>query len=297
MMFKNKFKIIFSLIIASLLLASCSTVRKDGPPRFNVDVSRIPNAVPKIEPLSRYGNKPYWVFGKKYNVLTSSKSYEEQGIASWYGTKFDSNKTSSGERYDMLAMTAAHKSLPLPTYVEVTNLSNNKKIVVKVNDRGPFKPHRIIDLSYVAAKKLGMLGRGTAKVLVKAIDPRQYKKYFNRENGGMFWSKKTTHHAKEHLLALHKKSTLHQDKKHSLSTVYLQVASFKNKKYADKLRKRLMTFALASPVSISESFTPEVVYRVQIGPIKNLSVAHEIKRQLQTAGLKSKPFIQHQLEI
>jgi rare lipoprotein A len=114
----------------------------------------------------------YTVFGHKYYVLRSSRNYEEQGVASWYGTKFHSHHTSNGERYDMLAMTAAHKTLPLPTYVQVTNLRNGKKVIVKINDRGPFESNRLIDLSYVAAKKLGMLGHGTTRVDVKAIDPR-----------------------------------------------------------------------------------------------------------------------------
>jgi len=154
------------------LLSGCATHRKDGPPSFYVDETKIPNAVPKKEPLSKYGNKPvYYVFGQRYYVLPTSKNYEERGIASWYGTKFHSRHTSNGEHYNMLAMTAAHKSLPLPTYVEVTNLANHKKVIVKVNDRGPFESHRLIDLSYVAAKKLGMLGHGTAYVDVRAIDP------------------------------------------------------------------------------------------------------------------------------
>src|SRR5438445_2321922 len=116
------------LIGILLLLSACSTTRKDGPPSYDVDISRIPDAVPKAEPKSKYGNlASYHVFGKKYNVMHSSKNYEEQGVASWYGTKFHAQRTSSGERYNMLAMTAAHKTLPLPTYVQVTNLKNGKK--------------------------------------------------------------------------------------------------------------------------------------------------------------------------
>ncbi len=158
-----------------LLLSSCSShlAKQDGPPNFYVDERRIPNAVPKVEPLAKRGNMTsYRVFGKRYYTLKSSRHYEAVGIASWYGTKFHAHSTSSGERYNMLAMTAAHKSLPLPTYVEVTNLKNQRKIIVKVNDRGPFEGNRLIDLSYVAAKKLGMLGHGTARVRIKAIDPR-----------------------------------------------------------------------------------------------------------------------------
>lgn len=162
-------------LFLTTLLSSCSHVRRDGPPNFYVDESKIPNAVPKPEPLAKYGNmKQYYVAGKCYRVMKSSKHYSATGVASWYGTLFHSRKTSSGERYNMLAMTAAHKTLPLPTYVRVTNLKNHREIIVKVNDRGPFKSNRIIDLSYVAAKKLGMMGRGTAYVRVTAIDPYSY---------------------------------------------------------------------------------------------------------------------------
>jgi rare lipoprotein A len=164
------------VILFMLLLAGCAFTRhKDGPPNYYVDVSKIPNATPKVEPRARYGNLPsYTVFGKRYYTLKSSKGYQAIGTASWYGTQFHSLRTSSGERYNMLGMTAAHKTLPLPTYVQVTNLKNHRQVIVKVNDRGPFASNRIIDLSYVAAKKLGMLGHGTATVEVKAIDPLTY---------------------------------------------------------------------------------------------------------------------------
>lgn len=167
-------KLTFSCIIMSFfLLNGCmSHHKKDGPPPFYVDVSKIPNAVPKVEPLSKIGNKPtYTVHGKTYYVMQSRKKYIVIGIASWYGTLFHNHRTSNGERYNMLAMTAAHRTLPLPTYVQVTNLENGQRIVVKVNDRGPFKPNRIIDLSFVAAKKLGMMARGTALVEIKALNP------------------------------------------------------------------------------------------------------------------------------
>jgi rare lipoprotein A len=163
------------LFVSVVTLNGCATKHhKDGPPDYYVDETKIPNATPKVEPLSRIGNQPsYVVFGKRYYVMRSSKHYREQGIASWYGTQFHTHHTSNGERYNMLAMTAAHKTLPLPTYVQVTNLVNGRQIIVKVNDRGPFEANRLIDLSYVAAKKLGMLGHGTAKVDITAIDPAQ----------------------------------------------------------------------------------------------------------------------------
>lgn len=170
------------IVLLSMLLSGCFSSRNsggyykdDGPPRRNVNVAKIADAVPRQEPLSRTGNKPYKALGKRYYPMDSAKGYKERGQASWYGKKFHGNRTSSGEPYDMYAMTAAHKTLPLPTYVRVVNVDNNRAVVVKVNDRGPFLHNRIIDLSYVAAKKLDMLGRGTANVFVEAIDPKTYR--------------------------------------------------------------------------------------------------------------------------
>ncbi len=133
---------------------------------------QVPDAVPRVEPLSRYGNPPFYdVFGKRYFVLSSSVGYVERGVASWYGPGFHKIRTSAGEPYDMYGMTAAHKTLPLPAYVRVTNLQNGRSVVVRVNDRGPFVGNRIIDLSYTAAAKLDMLRDGTAMVEVRSIDP------------------------------------------------------------------------------------------------------------------------------
>jgi rare lipoprotein A len=132
----------------------------------------VPDAVPRVEPRSRYGNPPFYsVFGKRYYVLSSSVAYVERGVASWYGPGFHKVKTSIGEVYDMYGMTAAHKTLPLPAYVRVTNLQNGRSVVVRVNDRGPFVGNRIIDLSYTAASRLDMLRNGTAMVEVRALDP------------------------------------------------------------------------------------------------------------------------------
>jgi len=136
------------------------------------DPAAIPDAVPTEEPLSPYGNpEEYEVFGETYHVMESSSGYVSEGLASWYGEEFQGRRTSSGEPYDMYLMTAAHKTLPLPTYVEVTNLENGRRAVVRVNDRGPFHPDRVIDLSYVAARKLGIVGPGTARVRVRALEP------------------------------------------------------------------------------------------------------------------------------
>ncbi len=137
------------------------------------DVFSIPDAVPRPEPRSKRGNPPFYeVFGKRYYVLASSEGHVERGTASWYGPGFHAASTSMGEPYDMYAMTAAHKTLPLPAYAEVTNLRNGRKVVVRINDRGPFVGDRIIDLSYTAAARLDMLLQGTAPVEVRVLTPR-----------------------------------------------------------------------------------------------------------------------------
>ena len=160
-------------VVTLSLLASCGGGRvKDGAPAGSVSIPDLPgDAVPRPEPRSRYGNSPvYEVLGKQYKVMKTSNGYTERGVASWYGKKFHGRLTSNREPYNMYAMTAAHKSLPLPTYVSVRNLRNNKSIIVRVNDRGPFVHNRIIDLSYAAALKLDMVGDGTSLVEVTAIN-------------------------------------------------------------------------------------------------------------------------------
>lgn len=180
------------LIVTTLLLAACGTVphRKaetpsatpapsaggylegDGPgANAPANIDAIPDAVPKIEPLHRYANRPYNALGKTYTPLTITGNFKQRGIASWYGKKFNGERTSSGEIYDMYAMTAAHPTLPLPSYARVTNRANQKSIIVRINDRGPFINDRIIDLSYTAAHKLGIISNGSAEVEVESINP------------------------------------------------------------------------------------------------------------------------------
>ncbi len=164
-------------LLTGLLLTSCAGEQKsvdesvDGPSTLDLKAEDVADATPRAEQRARYGNQsPYEVFGKQYRVLRSSKGYHEKGVASWYGSKFHGRRTSSGEPYDMHLATAAHKSLPLPTYAEVTNLDNGRKVIVKINDRGPFKDDRLIDMSYGAALRLDMIRTGTARVEVRAID-------------------------------------------------------------------------------------------------------------------------------
>ena len=145
---------------------------EDGPGAPPGNLDRIADARPRSEPLNRGANSPYTALGRKYVPYQSLTPYRQRGIATWYGRKFHGKPTSSGERYDMYAMTAAHTILPIPSYARVTNLSNGRSIVVRVNDRGPFHPERIIDLSYAAAYKLGFVNAGSVRVEVEAILPR-----------------------------------------------------------------------------------------------------------------------------
>lgn len=144
----------------------------DGPPLSSpADLDRVPDAVPRLEPLHRFANRPYTVLGRDYVPATLLRPYRERGTASWYGRKFHGQKTSIGEVYDMFAMTAAHPTLPLPSYARVTNAASGRSVVVRVNDRGPFLHGRIIDLSYAAATRLDIAQRGSGEVIVESIIP------------------------------------------------------------------------------------------------------------------------------
>ena len=183
------------VIISCLILASCGgspTVKpskptsnnssnnggyygNDGPHETTPDnLDSIPDAVPKVEALHKYSIKPYIALGKKYYPLETAKNYKKRGVASWYGKLFHGKKTANGETYDMYSMTAAHTLLPLPSYVKVTNVENGRSVIVRVNDRGPFKHEREIDLSYAAAYKLRLIEKGSGLVEVETIDPTQY---------------------------------------------------------------------------------------------------------------------------
>jgi rare lipoprotein A len=146
--------------------------KDDGPPANPpANLDRVADAVPRNEPLHKYANRPYEALGKKFVPMTSVQPFKQSGLASWYGKRYHGQKTSSGEIYDMYAMTAAHPTLPIPSYARVTNVANGKSVVVRINDRGPFKSERVIDLSYVAAYKLGFIQAGQARVEVEAIVP------------------------------------------------------------------------------------------------------------------------------
>jgi rare lipoprotein A len=167
------------IVMTLLILSGCGSsprpggyYKDDGPherPPANLD--RVADAVPRTEPLHKYANRPYEALGKRFVPMTSLQPFKQRGMASWYGKRYHGQKTSSGEVYDMYAMTAAHPTLPIPSYARVTSVANGKSVVVRINDRGPFKSDRVIDLSYVAAHKLGYIQAGQARVEVEAIVP------------------------------------------------------------------------------------------------------------------------------
>lgn len=175
---------LLAMLVLAVALAGCGSTGKrgggyykdDGPganPPSNLD--SIPDAVPRLEPLASGANRPYVVFGKRYVPDTSERPFRQEGIASWYGKKFHGNSTSIGEPYDMYSMTAAHPTMPVPSYARVTSKLNGRTVIVRVNDRGPFHSDRIMDLSYVAAYKLGIIGPGSGAVVVERILPSEIR--------------------------------------------------------------------------------------------------------------------------
>ena len=174
------------ILLLAIVLAACGTTKKpttakapdlsgkyyadDGPPeRVPDNLMQIPDATPADEPFHKYANRPYTVFGQTYVPVANKEPRKERGIASWYGRKFQGQRTSSGEPYDMFAMTAAHRTLPIPSFAKVTNVKNGKSVIVRINDRGPFHPDRIIDLSYAAAAKIGIVNAGSGLVEVERV--------------------------------------------------------------------------------------------------------------------------------
>jgi len=256
------------LILITFILSACSSGRyqdaNDSIPSRTPHISELKDAIARAEPHSRGGNKNYQVRGINYTVLNNAQGFEQTGIASWYGKKFHGHLTSNGEIYDMYAMSAAHKNLPLPTYLKVTNLANNKSVIVRVNDRGPFHQSRIIDLSYSAAYKLDMLKTGTAKVKVSAIT----------EFGGT--AKKsspqiTNKNVDTHSFKQDSAQDLTQDK------YYIQVFATSKHELAKKTAK-----ALSKKHSQTVNYPEENgIYRIQIGPIINTLTLNKLLEELK----------------
>lgn len=247
------------------------TQDRDSTPAQVPDISKIPEPVPKVESRSQYGNKsPYSVLGESYRVLPSANGYVERGLASWYGNKFHGYMTSDFERYDMYAYTAASKTLPLPSYARVINLENNRSVIVRVNDRGPFVANRIIDLSYVAAIKLGVWPRGTAMVEVHGIDPGHPEKIAEPA---------TTELRRDALV------TGSSPQKAPQPALYLQVGSFADAANAERAAAKVREAHLGPVQVVQAQVDAKIVRRVRLGPLKDADEADRLSPRLRNLGL------------
>lgn len=277
-------------IFSTLLFITCSSpVKKDSAPRSKhaaAKVERSQAVIPRVEPKSKYGNPPsYVVFGKRYYVMDSAKGYVEEGIASWYGTKFHGRPTSSQEPYDMYAMTAAHKSLPLPTYARVTNKQNGRSVIVRINDRGPFHDNRIIDLSYAAATKLGIVEKGTGLVEVRAIDPRTMT-LANRGDSQDSPQRKVVEGSAE-MVDLSGTNTLQEDMRNQAGQqvdIYVQVGAFRSRDNAVKLRSQFAGLDLGNVAVHGYSLQDEPIYKVRVGPLETVEQADATVEKISLLG-------------
>lgn len=246
----------------------------DWGPDKEIDMSHVPDAVPRYENRTIAGNKnPYTVLGKTYVLMEDERAYIERGKASWYGFKFNGERTSNGELYDMFAMTGAHKTLPIPSYVRVTNLDNRNSVVVRINDRGPFHAGRIIDLSYAAAQRLGITRVGTGNVEVEVVvpegDPRpplrmRKQDKVARDSG---------------LVSRSEAGSTNTDSKLPDGT-YLQIAAFGVEKSAKQFASSVKS-TLKFPVVISVTKVPNRLYRVRVGPFKDAQSIQVAREQLE----------------
>jgi len=255
-MIKNKRLAAVLFLTATVFLGSCA-VRDSAPANYSKQWHEISDAVPESVTPSRYGNPDsYKVFGETYHVMDSSAGFRQKGIASWYGNKFHGERTSSGEDYDMYAMTAAHKTLPIPVFVEVTNHDNGRKAIVKVNDRGPFHEGRIIDLSYAAATKLGVAKTGTANVSIHVVSSKQDE---NRQRSAAIVE-----------------SPVSDDGK-----LYVQVAAFSTEENALQHLGKLQGQGFSDVRLHIESTKGKALYRIRIGPLPSEQVAARVLSQLK----------------
>jgi rare lipoprotein A len=242
----------------------------------------VPDAIPRFEPRSLYGNPPFYdVLGKRYFVLPSSVDYVERGVASWYGPGFHKVRTSMGEPYDMYGMTAAHKTLPLPAYVRVTNLQNGRSVVLRVNDRGPFVGNRIIDLSYTAAAKLDMLRNGTAMVEVRAVQPADPTADLNvaalargADAGAPPIPPAPLTAAPAPLTAA------------PAAALFVQAGAFANPANAERLAAKLRGEGYGGVFVRDDLMAGRELYRVRIGPVPNVAEFDRIVAALEQVGVR-----------
>lgn len=287
------------------VLAACGGVDIIRPRDLNPD--DIADAVPGAEPLSAYGNpESYVVDGKRYYTLHTADGFAERGIASWYGNPFHGRRTSSGEVYDMYRMTAAHKQLPLPTYVQIRNLDNGRTATVKVNDRGPFKDNRVIDLSYAAALKLGVVAKGTAFVEIRALNARgEVSATPAREVAAVSSAAPVAAPVPAvpaPAVVAGAPARIEPPKPVArapspaaptaqASGMYLQAGAYADRRNAEKLRRQLAE-AVTSRVEIREiKSNNKVFYRVQLGPLPSTELADQAVAALEKLGITQHYFI------
>nr|WP_299242728.1 septal ring lytic transglycosylase RlpA family protein [uncultured Halomonas sp.] len=273
----------------------------DAYPELPPDVSDVPDAVPRVEPRSASGNRStYQVWGKTYHVMADPTGYEKRGTASWYGQKFHGYATASGEIYDMYKMSAAHRSLPLPTYARVTNTDNGRSVIVKVNDRGPFHGDRLIDLSYAAAARLDILGNGTGNVEVEAIDPAAWQAGQQRQRSGQSGApapvaQAAATSAKPDMTSSAQTGSVQTSQAQTASTpsslataqttgggsrLYLQVAALGSAAGAQALQERLQN-TLDHPVRVDSDTR---MHRVQVGPVNDQPALEALRQELKQVG-------------
>jgi len=273
-----------SCVVAAAGLTACFSTRPQHPPPAPGAAVALPppapegvaDVVPRAEARSRNGNPPFYdVFGKRYYVLSSSVGYIERGVASWYGPGFHRVRTSIGEPYDMYAMTAAHTSLPLPTYVRVTNLQNGRSVVVRINDRGPFVDNRIIDLSYTAAAKLDMLRNGTALVEVRSIEPAPAAIAPAEAAAG---DAALVEAAAAEAPAAAPRSVAGR-------TFFVQAGAFSDPKNAERLADKLRGGGYGTVFVRDNEIAGRRMFRVRIGPISGVEEFDRIVAALERGGI------------
>nr|WP_250207415.1 septal ring lytic transglycosylase RlpA family protein [Alteromonas oceanisediminis] len=267
-----------------LLVSACQSSgrysqRHDSAPRYVPHSIATQDAIPHYEPYRAWNSRPYTVLGKHYTPLTTGKGFQQSGIASWYGQKFHGHLTSNGETYDMYAMTAAHTTLPLPSFVRVTNQINGKQVIVRVNDRGPFHDNRVIDLSYAAAKKLDYLKTGTAPVLLEVI-------HIDEQNRVTVGNNPTISYAEYAGLAIPEPvapPTTANAEESTREEIFIQVAALSDKQRVQQLSSDLFELYQV-PTGADER---DNVYRLRLGPIANEHLAELLLRELQSNGYPS----------
>jgi rare lipoprotein A len=261
--------------------------KNDGPGSIVPDIDRIEDAEPRGDPLHRFANNPYTVFGRSYTPMRAFGYFRQQGLASWYGRMFHGQKTSSGEIYDMYGMTAAHPTLPIPSYAKVTNLRNKRSVVVRVNDRGPFHAGRIIDLSFTAAAKLGYIGSGSTQVEVELIQPQDFPRYARSAPTPPVAAPVASLPAASAPGSLISSAQAAESPSEA-GAVYVQLGSFGLRENAESLRSRVAG-ELAWLKDFVDVLQGDGTFRVQVGPYRNradaASAAARIREFLQVAPL------------